>query len=130
MFSPIDLQIDFDLGEYQSGINLLSITKKECPKKGYIYIPKLMNKLSSSQMYTKIVRTNGLSIFKNTEGRPSISSLTLTEKNYIESYHTINYSIDAGEYVRCSFLNSKISKLSFNKGDSQMYYKEKKKTTT
>lgn len=117
MFSPLKLCIDYDLSDYVNGASMNTITKEMLPCTNDIFIPTLMQGISKATKRTTTVSTNGLSVFKNTDGRPSVTSSIIKEKNYITSYNKINYTINKGTTVRCCFLNGKLSKLSFNKGD-------------
>ena len=82
MFSP--MKLDIDLTQEVNG-TLLEKADLNKTSKVKIHIPVLMQLIGDSKVEKKIVQTNGLSVFKNIEGRPNISSRIIYEQNYLET---------------------------------------------
>lgn len=82
-----------------------------------LYIPSLMPDISHESPKKTVVKTDGRNVFANAKTcKPAVSTNTLKEQNYLSGRPYISedpIELKKGEWVRCSFIDTKISKLYF-----------------
>ena len=113
MISSFDNDI-FDLSGQMNAIVLKNVNVISSNPVIQVYIPKIMPNISKGEPKITKLQTKGVSIFKNADKKPVLTSHILHEKNYMETKFNASSNIDdlnnASENL-LKEINSSIQKL-------------------